>query len=55
MVKPLVSVPGGKGWIDVGSYGRHVPVSRDRLCPAKVAFISRTAHSTPELMLQVTN
>jgi len=55
MVKPLVSVPGGKGWIDVGSYGRHGPGRRDRLSPAQVAFIARTAHRTPEVMIKMLN
>ena len=55
MLKPLVSVPGGKGWIDIGSYGRHGPGRRDRLSPAQIAFISRTAHRTPEVMIKMLN
>ena len=55
MLKPLVSVPGGRGWIDIGSYGRHGPGRRDRLSPAQVAFIARTVHRTPEVMIKMLN
>ena len=55
MLKPLVSVPGGKGWIDIGSYGRHGPGRRDRLSPKQVAFIARTVHRTPEVMIKMLN
>lgn len=54
MPKPLVEVP-GKGWIDIGSYGRHGPGRRDRLSPAQVAFIARTVHRTPEVMIKMLN
>lgn len=49
------NVLGGKPLFDIWSYGRRGPTRRDRLSPAKIALISRTAHRVPEVMVKVTS
>jgi hypothetical protein len=39
--------------LDIGSYARRGPGRRDRLSPAEIAHISRTAHRVPEVMVKI--
>jgi relaxase-like protein len=50
-----IDVGGGRGWLDIGSFGRLGPERRDRLSPAHVALIARTVGRTPEVMIKMLN
>lgn len=39
--------------LDIASYARRGPGQRDRLSPAEIELIARTAHRTPEVMVKV--
>ena len=54
MTRRLVDT-GPRGWLDIGSYARHGPGQRDRLSSAQVAFITRTVHRAPEVMIKMLN
>jgi hypothetical protein len=46
---------GGSGFLDIGSYGRLYPARRDKLSTAQIAYIARTVHHTPEVVVKVLN
>jgi relaxase-like protein len=55
MPRHLIDVGGGRGWLDIESYGRQGPGRRDRLPQAQIEVIARTVHRTPEVMVKVLN
>ena len=48
-----INVQGGQPLFDVASYARRGPVRRDRLSPAELALVSRTARRAPEVVVKV--
>lgn len=55
MARHLIEVDSGRGWFDIGSYGRRGPGRRDRFSAAQIEFISRTVHRAPEVMVKMLN
>ncbi len=55
MPRLRIDVGDGRGWLDIGSFGRRGPERRDRLSPAQVALIARTVRRTPEVMVKMLN
>jgi Relaxase/Mobilisation nuclease domain len=53
MPKPLVNLGGGPGLLEVASYGRRGPGSRDPFSPAQIGLIARTVRRAPEVMVKV--
>src|SRR5262245_39635119 len=53
MPKRLISVGESRPSLDIASYARPGPASRDRLSPAEVELISRTVRRAPEVMVKV--
>lgn len=48
-----INIRGGRPLLDIASYARRGPDRRDRLSPAEIEQISRTAHGSPEVMVKV--
>jgi hypothetical protein len=53
MPKRLIDIRVGVPLLDIASYTRRGPGHRDRLSPAEVQQIARTARRTPEVMVKV--
>jgi type IV secretory pathway VirD2 relaxase len=53
MPKRLIDIRVGVPLLDIASYARRGPGHRDRLSPAEVEQIARTARRTPEVMVKV--
>ena len=53
MPRHLINVGDSRPSLDIASYARFGPGRRDRLSPAEVELISRTANRAPEVMVKV--
>jgi Relaxase/Mobilisation nuclease domain len=53
MPRQLIDLGGGAPLLDISSYARHGPGRRDHLSPGQIAYIARTVHRTPEVMVKV--